>query len=202
MALDRTHWPARLVLIAALLQTVAFPLHAEQVIGAASLGDHAELEIGGKRVRLYGVAVVDPEAACTPHSGAWRCGEAAFAALAGRLRGERLRCDIRGDVDATRAPPEYIAVCSLSDGQGEELNAWLISRGWGLASSAETGPYADVEARARAAGAGLWRDGFVPAGAWRAAARDTVLAVLGSGGECDLCALRRSRMKRTAGETD
>ena len=57
-----------------------------------------------------------------------------------------------------------VAVCRAG---GEDLNAWMVERGWALAYRRYSRTNVDEEASARSARGGLWRGDFVAPWDWR-----------------------------------
>jgi micrococcal nuclease len=94
-----------------------------------------------RAIRLDGI---DAPELCQAH------GEAARAALVGRVLGQTVQLKVRRHDDYGRA----LARVSL---QGQDLGGWLVSRGhaWSYRYRGQTGPYAGQEARARQQGLGL-----------------------------------------------
>ena len=75
---------------------------------------------------------------------------------------------VKAAVPAPRAGPaasgrlgRIVAVCRLG---AEDLNAWLVARGWALAYRRYSSDYVDEEAAASAARHGIWRGDLVPHG--------------------------------------
>jgi len=101
---------------------------------------------GGKpvKVRLGGI---DAPEICQPG------GRASRAALAGRLAGRQV------EVSPQRKDDYGRTVASLSL-QGEDIGAWMVSRGqaWSYRFGRDGGPYVLQQAQARAAARGLFAD--------------------------------------------
>ena len=73
---------------------------------------------------------------------------------------QTIRCEER-DVDRYG---RVVAVCRAG---GEDLNAWMVERGFALAYRRYSRDYVDEEASARSARRGLWRGDFVAPWDWR-----------------------------------
>ena len=131
-----------------------------ELSGRARVVDGDTLELGAHRIRLHGVDA--PESAQTCRTGAtrWPCGERATRALSGRIDGRTVACE---EKDRDRYG-RIVAVCRLG---AEDLNAWLVARGWALAYRRYSSDYVDEEAAAGAARHGIWRGDFVPPWDWR-----------------------------------
>lgn len=130
--------------------------------GPAAVVDGDTLEVGGVRVRLWGVAAPASGQTCLAEGRPYPCGRDAAAALAGRIAGEPVSCVPRGR--AAEPGGEVAAVCSLG---GEQLNAWMVEEGWALAFREHSGAYVVREAAAKRARRGLWRGRFELPWEWR-----------------------------------
>ena len=133
---------------------------APELSGRARVVDGDTLELGAHRIRLHGVDA--PESAQTCRIGAtrWPCGERATRALSERIGGRTVACE---EKDRDRYE-RIVAVCRLG---AEDLNAWLVARGWALAYRRYSSDYVDEEAAASSAQRGIWRGDFVPPWDWR-----------------------------------
>ena len=125
--------------------------------------DGDTLEIGGTRIRLFGIDAPERGQSCQAGGELWICGGLAKLRLQDRISGRRVVCEER---DRDRYG-RIVAVCRAG---GEDLNAWMVSEGWALAYRRYSEAYVDEEARAKSARAGVWRGEFVPPWDWR---RDT-----------------------------
>ena len=138
------------------------------VSGGASVIDGDTMEVGDSRIRLHGIDAPESEQLCRAGGTSWRCGRQASVALAGRVDGRLVVCDERGRDRYGRT----VALCRVD---GQDLGAWLVSRGWALAYRRYSTDYATEEASARAARRGVWRGEFVPPWDWRSGVRLTPL---------------------------
>ena len=154
---------AAAVLVAASL--VAGASAAQPLIGTASVIDGDTLEIQGVRIRLHGIDAIEGRQTCTLPSGkSWRCGRDASFALADRIGRAPVTCHPR-DTDRYG---RVVAVCEQS---GEDLNAWMVEQGWALAYRCYSKAYVKQEARAAAAGRGIWASEFQAPWDWRKGGR-------------------------------
>lgn len=118
----------------------------DTVAGVASVVDGDTIEIHGQRIRLSGYD--------TPERGA-RCGKVnvyqkAALALSDFVGSRRVTCDVT-DTDRW---DRLIATCSVG---GTDLGEHIVSEGWGRDwPQYSHGHYAEEEASARSAKAGLW----------------------------------------------
>lgn len=119
------------------------------------------LEVAGERVRLRGVDAPGLAQRCRRAAGIeWRCGLLARMKLDRRIDGRSVSC--KGE--ERDGYGQRLATCRVG---GDALGAWLVEQGWALAAEPL---HAEGEAAARAAGRGLWHDGFEPSSDWRLAA--------------------------------
>ena len=97
------------------------------VSGSARVVDGDTLDVGAVRIRLHGVDSPESRQSCVAGGRRWACGERATRALAGRIGGRTVACEERDRYG------RIVAVCR--DG-GEDVNAWMVSQGWGLTQAA------------------------------------------------------------------
>jgi endonuclease YncB( thermonuclease family) len=114
--------------------------------GNASVRDGDTIEIHGKAVRLSGFD--------SPEKGSW-CGKinvyaAGAEALQGVIGNKTVTCNLTGKKNFDRE----VGTCSV---QGVDLGEFVVREGWARDwPKFSKGAYADEEAEARAAGAGIW----------------------------------------------
>ncbi len=145
--------------IALLAAAWAWPAHAE-VSGQARVVDGDSLEIGGARIRLFGIDAPERGQSCQEGGELWICGGLARLRLEERISQRRVVC-VEKDRDRYG---RIVAVCRAG---GKDLNAWMVSEGWALAYRRYSEAYVDEEAGAKAARVGVWRGDFVPPWDWR-----------------------------------
>lgn len=126
--------------------------------------DGDTIELGGVRIRLFGIDAPATEQTCRADGKDWNCGQEARWAIANRIGRNWVACRER----ARERGGAVVAVCYLGGIGGPELNGWLVEQGWALAARSESPNYLDHEGRARRAGRGLWRGSFVAPWDWRA----------------------------------
>ena len=128
--------------------------------GHARVVDGDSLEVAGERIRLHGIDAPERAQTCRAGGARWRCGERATRRLRERIGGRTVACEER---DRDRYG-RVVAVCRAG---GEDLNAWMVERGFALAYRRYSRAYVDEEAAAKRARRGLWRGDFVAPWDWR-----------------------------------
>ena len=148
-------WP-----VIALVLTYAWQAAASDLAGRASIIDGDTLEIHGQRIRLFGIDAPEASQTCTIGGRSYRCGQEAALALF-EFIGQRPVACVQRDVDRYG---RIVAVCRLG---GEDVGAWMVSRGWALAHDRYSRTYDDEELTARANKRGIWRGTFMRPWLWR-----------------------------------
>lgn len=149
---------AAVLLAVAMLATDA---SADTLEGPASVLSGDTIEVRGQQIRLLGIDAPELAQTCWNAAGqSWPCGQEAARALATKLGDGSVICNgIRRDRDG-----RLIAVCKTAE---ENLNAWLVARGWALAYRSQSMAYVSAEEAAREAANGLWAGAFEPPWVWR-----------------------------------
>ncbi|MCI0429591.1 MAG: thermonuclease family protein [Rhodospirillales bacterium] len=151
---------AAVVLRASNTFTAASPIAAQQLVGVASVIDGDTIEIHYHRVRLHGIDAPESRQLCTANGKEYRCGQKAINALSGFIGRRTVSCELR-DTDLDGGA---VAVCLVG---GQDLAAWMVSRGYALAYRTETLDYVPAEESAAAAKAGIWAGEFEAPWEWR-----------------------------------
>lgn len=133
--------------------------------GAVRVIDGDTLAMGERRIRLEGIDAPERSQFCERDGRPWPCGDAARAALARRVEGRTVRCDVRGRDRYGRD----LARCSVG---GEDLGGWLVDQGLAQAYRRYSTDYVAQEDAARARRAGAWAGSFQAPEAWRRQSRD------------------------------
>jgi endonuclease YncB( thermonuclease family) len=136
------------------------PAQAE-VTGTVNVINANTVEMQGQYIRLFGVDALNINQVCrTKEARLWPCGRQAALALRQAIGGAPLRCE-----PLTRNSSGHIvAVCRKS---GEDVNAWMVARGWAVADRTSSYDYLGAEQSAQSAGAGIWSSEFVMPAQWR-----------------------------------
>lgn len=130
------------------------------VSGWARAIDGDSLEVNGAEVRLHGIDAPEYGQSCRLQGRRWPCGREAKEALASRIRGKRVACEVRDRDSYGR----LVATCSIA---GRDINAWMVRQGWAFAYRRYSRAYVDEEARARAERRGVWMGEVVAPWEWR-----------------------------------
>lgn len=128
--------------------------------GPARTVDGDTLDMGGVRVRLYGIDAPETAQSCRLEGRRWPCGRYATQALRSQIGNREVTCEERGRDSYSR----LVAACSVG---GRDLSAWMIGEGWALAYRQYSLAYMAEESRARAARRGVWQGEFVAPHEWR-----------------------------------
>jgi endonuclease YncB( thermonuclease family) len=149
--------------LAAIFGAVAFAAHPGRtlpadapstVTGRAAVIDGDTLEIGTRRIRLFGISAPARGQGCRDGQGrAFACGRMAADALAAKIGYRTLACDAR---EAERGD-RIVAVCRMGL---EDINGWLVRHGWAAADPERGADYARAETGARAEKLGIWAGGL------------------------------------------
>src|SRR5437763_13306997 len=107
--------------------SIAPAVRAADLVGQASIIDGDTIEIHGQRIRLFGIDAPEHDQLCEAAGSQYRCGQQAALALSDQIGRQTVDC-VPHDVDQYG---RVVAVCSAG---GEDLNAWMVSQGWALAS--------------------------------------------------------------------
>jgi endonuclease YncB( thermonuclease family) len=156
----------RVTLVVLLMLAVPSVVHAAELIGGATVVDGDTLGIRDQKIRLHGIDAPEASQRCTRPSGEeWRCGQKAALALSEKIGRRNVRCE------GTKRDrwQRLIAVCYVGE---QDLNAWLVRRGWAVAYRKYSKDYVSHEDRARQAKRGVWSGSFDMPWDWRKARRN------------------------------
>ncbi|MDG4602592.1 MAG: thermonuclease family protein [Defluviicoccus sp.] len=147
--------------VAMALGATGRPASAE-IVGRASVIDGDTIEIGGQRVRLFGIDSPESSQLCRADNKPYRCGQQSALALADKIGERTVRC-LERDIDRYQ---RVVAICFVGK---EDLGSWLVKKGMALAFRRCSLDYVAQEDEAQAAKRGVWRGEFEPPWEWRAA---------------------------------
>jgi endonuclease YncB( thermonuclease family) len=151
--------------IAAGMQLGCAPQAAEAIQGRAKVVDGDSLEIGGDRVRLFGIDAPEGRQDCRRNGQGWHCGDDAATKLRSLVQGATLRCVPRDTDEYGRS----VAVCKSGN---TDINAEMVRAGFALAYRRYSNDYVDEENEARNAKRGLWAGEFTPPWDYRRESRE------------------------------
>ncbi|NCP11144.1 MAG: thermonuclease family protein [Sphingomonadales bacterium] len=149
--------PYALLLLAPLMVANSAPL-----AGRAEVIDGDTFDLGGTRIRLYGIDAVEHAQSCSTDGKAWACGEAATRRLRSMLGTSAVQCE-RKDSDAYG---RTVATCKVD---GIDVAAVMVEDGWATALTQFTPQYRPLETLARTARRGIWNSQFDLPAVYRAA---------------------------------
>ena len=117
------------------------------IVGVASVIDGDTIEIHGERIRLSGIDAPERDRMCAGGVNAY---QRASLALSDAIVRRTVQCSVSGQDRYGR----HVAQCSVG---GTDLGEQMVEAGWARDWRRYSGGrYADEEARARAAGRGVW----------------------------------------------
>jgi endonuclease YncB( thermonuclease family) len=125
------------------------------ITGRASVIDGDTIEIHGTRIRLFGIDAPESDQSCTVHGKEFRCGQRAAFALSDEIGNRVVSCQPK---DRDRYG-RVVAVCLAG---GEDINAWMVAKGWALAYRHYSNDYVSQEEQAAKLKIGIWQGEFVP----------------------------------------
>jgi len=135
------------------------------ITGRATVVDGDGLEIGGTKIRIFGIDAPEIDQYCQRDDRTrWRCGHYASVELDRLVASREVACTVR-TVDQYDRP---VAVCRVGDADVAESQ---VRNGWAVAYRKFTKDYADEEDAARSARRGLWAGGFEMPWVWRERSR-------------------------------
>lgn len=149
-------------LIALATSLIAAPVAAETVSGAATVIDGDTLEIGDRRIRLFGIDAPEAQQTCDRRGETWACGEESASQLRALIGSKQVACT----GDETDQYGRLVAVCSAGH---LELNKTMVAEGWATAFRKYSTAYVADEIRAGSGRRGLWTSDFVLPESYRTA---------------------------------
>lgn len=146
-------------MLAALGVALCAPVARADQTGAVNVVDGETLEMQGQIVRLFGIDALEPDQICLNGNRPWPCGEESVRSLSALIGGQPVRCQTIRNVGGY-----ILATCDLN---GDDLAAWMVSRGWAFADKPVSADYAPAEEAARNAGEGVWSGEHLTPREWR-----------------------------------
>jgi endonuclease YncB( thermonuclease family) len=137
-------------LLLATIPISATPAASADFSGEVRIVDGDTLEIGGRRLRLYGITAPVLDNRCAVAGKTIACGRVSRSALLDLTAGAKVSCDLV-DGDTTDEPP---AICRAG---GYDLSEGMTYTGWARADAGTTDAYRRFERDARRHHRGLWR---------------------------------------------
>lgn len=111
--------------------------------------DDGTLKIKGKIVHLYGIYVPDTGRTCRTNVRPVRCTSRAAHALEFKIGSSFVRCERK----KTNPDRSLVAQCFVKE---KDLSAYLLERGWAVATPDAPFDYVAMERIARSRGLGVW----------------------------------------------
>ncbi|MFT5539674.1 MAG: endonuclease YncB(thermonuclease family) [Alphaproteobacteria bacterium] len=127
----------------------------------ATVIDGDTIEIGGQRIRLFGIDAPEGRQICQQDGKPWRCGQQSAFSLADLLGRHWIKC-IQRDRDQYQ---RIVAVCYINK---LDVNGEMVRQGWALDYRRYSkGRYSREEAEAKSATRGIWVGEFEKPWDWR-----------------------------------
>ena len=139
---------------AIVLALLCAPLAAAAVDRGVRVIDGDTFDIGGERIRLFGIDAPEMDQSCAASGKNWACGTWAKGQLSAFLSGGAVTCQ-RVDTDRYG---RTVATCSVG---GMDIGAQMVSAGAAVAYRRYSDRYSKAETIARAAAVGIWRGEMV-----------------------------------------
>jgi endonuclease YncB( thermonuclease family) len=136
------------ILLAAALMELA--IASSDISGFAHAQDDGSLQLSGYIIHLSGIYVPPTGQTCYTFIRPPPCGSRASLALNFEISGKFTHCT---PLD-TNADDSVVARCS--DENVDDLSAWMLQRGWAVATPDAPFEYATMEKIAQSKGIGIW----------------------------------------------
>jgi endonuclease YncB( thermonuclease family) len=150
---------------------LCLPAQGASFSGTARVIDGDTLDIGDRRVRIFGIDAPERAQTCTrAPAREWACGAWAEAEMKRRFGGRALTCT---ELDRDRYG-RTVARCE--DASGDDVARVLTEAGAAFAYRRYSHDYVEAEGRARAEAAGVWAGSAIRPAEFRAQFKSTVTA--------------------------
>jgi len=151
-------------LLSLVIVIFATPAGAEPITGPANAIDSTVIQVGSRRVMLFGIDSVMRKQSCRIDGKIWQCWAAAVRALEILLDRGPVTCEPVGEPDV------YGRLLARCDIDGESLNDQFVRGGYAIARRSETTEYVAAETEAKQKKLGLWQGEFMMPDEFRRAA--------------------------------
>jgi endonuclease YncB( thermonuclease family) len=122
---------------------------AEEISGYAFVQDDGSMKVDGRHVRLFGIYIPPTSQSCRTFERPLTCAPRAALALDFRIGADFVHCQ----PTSKSQDGEIVALCRVG---GEDLSAYLLTRGWAVALPDAPFEYSALEKIARNQGVGVW----------------------------------------------
>lgn len=139
---------------------ISLPGRTLDSAGRVRVVDGDTLDMGGRRIRLFGIDAPESAQTCERDGLAYACGQAAKHFLEQLIAGQPVACRAH---DHDRYGRE-VATCTVG---AQDINAAMVRAGWAVAYRQYSTAYVPLEEEARSRRAGIWAGRFEPPSAWR-----------------------------------
>jgi hypothetical protein len=138
-----------LLLLAAIVPVTPAPSGASEIRSFAFVEPDGSMRMAGNVIRLHGIYIPPTGESCHMFERPPRCGPRAALALEFKVSGVFVHCQ-----PLMRHPDDSIVAICTAD--GDDLGAWMLERGWAVATPNAPFEYTTLERIARANGIGVW----------------------------------------------
>jgi len=143
----------------------ALPVEAAELVrfsGPPHVLEGDVLDVGTRRVRLYGIDAPEIKQTCQGPKRLHPCGKIAATGLMDVTAGAtEITCKAFG------TSAEGLTIAQCLDPQGFDLSRQMLYTGWALATPKASAAFHQLEQASRAAGRGLWRWRVTAPWLWR-----------------------------------
>ena len=147
--MDHRPFLCALALCFLVFQLVETTAAAAEITGYAFVQDDGSMKVDGRHVRLFGIYIPPTSQSCRTFERPVTCAPRAALALDFKIGAEFVHCEPQSkDADGS-----IVALCRV---RGEDLSAYLLTRGWAVALPDAPFEYSVLEKIARQQGVGVW----------------------------------------------